>query len=164
MNLIVALLGPQLGPSVAERLVAGLDLHPSVMADNDGWVPRGVLAQALAVMLLDDLLGRVPSSAAYVEDKWGRGERAFLDHGAVRTVAGVACGSLPPGEASVTRVLSALGYRHRYTYDLAGLGMTGRSWCHVDLPSAIPQYFVSELHAERFSTSFQDAAARVLGS
>lgn len=164
MNPIVALLGPQLGPSGAERLVATLDLHPSLVVDNDGWVPRGVVAQALAMMLLADLLGRVPSAAAYVADKRGRGETVFLDHGAVRTVAGVACGSLPAGEGSVTRVLSALGYQHRYTYDLARLKMTGRSWCHADLPSAIPQYFVSELHADRFSTSFQDAAARVLGS
>jgi hypothetical protein len=61
-------------------------------------------------------------------------------------------------------VLAALGYRHRYTYDLARLRMTGRSWCHLDLPAAIPQFFVSELHASEFSPSFRDAAARVLGT
>ncbi|MDQ6616300.1 MAG: DUF1338 family protein [Actinomycetota bacterium] len=169
MSLVDLVAGP-LGPQRARWLVEGLDLHPSLLGDPapgpgpDGWVPRAVLAQALAVVLLNDLMGRVPSAAAYLEERRGRGEKVFLDHGAVRTVAGVSCGALPPGQESVTRVLAALGYEHRFTYDLARLGMTGRSWCHLDLPAAIPQYFVSELHADRFSPSFQDAAARVLGS
>jgi hypothetical protein len=148
-----------------EELVAGVEVAPSLLGPGaDGGVTRAVLAQALAVRLLEDLLVRVPSGAAYVADKRARGEKVFLDHGAVRTVSGVACGHLPAGQASVTRVLSALGYRHRFTYDLARLGMTGRSWCHLDLPESIAQYFVSELHGERFSPSFQEAAGRVLGT
>jgi hypothetical protein len=143
---------------------ARLDLHPSLTEDSDAWVSRAVLAQALGIALLDDLMDRVPSGAAYIEEKVARGDKVHLDHGAVRTVAGVACGALPPGQESVTRVLSALGYRHRETYNLARLHMTGRSWCHLDLPAAIPQYFVSELHAGEFSPLFQEAAARVLGS
>ena len=43
-------------------------------------------------------------------------------------------------------------------YELTSLRMTGRSWCHRDLPADIPQYFVSELHADRFSEPFQEAA------
>jgi hypothetical protein len=123
-----------------------------------------VLAQALGVALLADLLDRVPSGAGYVADAWARGQTVHLDHGAVRTVTDVDCGSLPPGQAGVTRVLSALGYRHKYSYDLARLRMTGRSWCQQDLPADIPQYFVSELHASAFSPRFQAAAGRVLGS
>jgi hypothetical protein len=145
-------------------LIEGLDLEPWLLEDSGDWVPRAVLAQALAVLLLEDLLRRVPSGAAYVRERLARGEKVHLDHGAVRTVAGIDCGALPAGQESVTRVLSALGYQHRATYDLARLSMTGRSWCHVDGPAAIPQYFVSELHAARFSPVFQVAAARVLGS
>jgi hypothetical protein len=168
VSALVELLAGPLGVERADWLVGGLDLHPSLVAaapvTAPGSVPRAVLAQALAVLLFDDLLGRVPSAADYVVEKLARGEKVHLDHGAVRTVTGAACGALPPGQESVTRVLAALGYRHRETYDLARLGMTGRSWCHLDLPAAVPQYFVSELHAERFSPSFQDAAARVLAT
>ncbi len=148
----------------AQWLIEGLDLDPSLLVDAGDWVPRAVVAQALGVRLLDDLLRRVPSGAAYVSARLARGEKVHLDHGAVRTVAGIGCGALPAGQESVTRVLSALGYEHRHTYDLARLAMTGRSWCHLDRPAAIPQYFVSELHADRFSPAFQDAAARVLGT
>ncbi|MDQ1364458.1 MAG: hypothetical protein QOE57_500, partial [Acidimicrobiaceae bacterium] len=158
------LVGGQLGASRAEWLAGVVDVHPAAPADAGASVSRSVLAQALGIVLFDDLLARVPSAAAYVEEKASRGETVHLDHGAVRTVSGVDCGQLPAGQESVTRVLAALGYTHRFTYDLTRLRMTGRSWCHLDLPEAIPQYFVSELHAGLFSAPFQEAAARVLGS
>ena len=166
MSALERLVSGEVGAARAAWLVGGLDLDPSLLAvgAGDKWVPRAVLAQAVGVVLLDGLLQRVRSAAAYIEDKLGRGETVHLDHGAVRTVAGVACGALPSGQDSITRVLAALGYRHRETYDLARLRMTGRSWCHLDLPAAIPQYFVSELDAHQFSPSFVDAAARVLGT
>ncbi|MDQ1376358.1 MAG: hypothetical protein QOE15_531 [Acidimicrobiaceae bacterium] len=158
------LVGGQLGASRAEWLAGVVDVHPAGAADAGASVSRSVLAQALGIVLFDDLLARVPSAAAYVEEKVSRAETVHLDHGAVRTVSGVDCGRLPAGQESVTRVLAALGYTHRFTYDLTRLRMTGRSWCHLDLPEAIPQYFVSELHAGLFSAPFQEAAARVLGS
>ncbi len=115
-------------------------------------MPRRVLAQALATVLLDDLLDRVPSAAGYVSETRDRGRQVRLDHGAVQAVDGVSVRVPTSGrQESVTRVLAALGYRHRETYDLARLRMTGRSWCHLDLPTAIPQYFVSVLHAGLFS-------------
>ncbi|MGI8685556.1 MAG: 2-oxoadipate dioxygenase/decarboxylase family protein [Acidimicrobiales bacterium] len=158
------LVASRLGDVRAGDLLAGLELHPDVLAPAGATVPRAVLAQALGMLLLDDLLARVPSAAAYVADRRAGGGTVFLDHGAVRTVEGVDCGALPSGQEGVTRVLSALGYAHRYTYGLTRLGMTGRSWCHLDLPAAVPQYFVSELHAERFSEPFREAAARVLST
>ncbi len=159
-----ALVAPLLGEERAGELLAGLELHPDVLAPAAASVPRAVLAQALGVLLLDDLLARVPSGAAYVADCWAGGGTLFLDHGAVRTVEGVDCGALPWGQEGVTRVLAALGYAHRHTYGLTRLRMTGRSWCHLDLPADVPQYFVSELHAERFSPAFREAAARVLST
>ncbi|MGQ0521089.1 MAG: 2-oxoadipate dioxygenase/decarboxylase family protein [Actinomycetota bacterium] len=158
------LVASALGDARARELLAGLELHPSLLAPAGGDVPRAVLAQALGIVLLDDLLARVPSGAAYVADRVAAGARVHLDHGAVRTVTGVGCGELPAGQAALVRILEPLGYAHRFTYDLARLGMTGRSWCHADLPADVPQYFVSELHADRFSPAFQAAAARVLAT
>ena len=165
--LLLRLVAAHLGPERAGELVGGLHVHPSLLVgptDTGGAAPRAVVAQALGVLLLQDLLDRVPSAAAYAEDRLAAGGTLFLDHGAVRTVTGVDCGHLPPGQEALARVLVPLGYVHRFTYDLAALGMTGRSWCHQDLPAHVLQYFVSELHADRFSPAFQAAAARVLGS
>jgi hypothetical protein len=161
---LAKLLETQVGAERAQWLLGGLDVDPALLAAPGPQVPRAVLAQALGVLLFDDLLHRVPSAAAYVEETVARGKRVHLDHGAVRTVSGVDRGALPPGQESVARVLRPLGYRHRETYDLSRLQMTGRSWCHLDLPTAIPQYFVSELHGERFSGEFQAAATRVFST
>ncbi|MGH9281754.1 MAG: 2-oxoadipate dioxygenase/decarboxylase family protein [Acidimicrobiales bacterium] len=163
--LLLGLVASQLGPARARELLDGLDLHPSLLVDGTdagGTVPRAVVAQALGVVLLHDLLDRVPSAAAYLADRVAGGGTVLLDHGAVRTVTGVDCGSLPPGQEALARVLGPLGYAHTYTYDLAALRMTGRSWRHLDLPAHVPQYFVSELHADRFSSAFRAAATRVL--
>jgi len=161
-----ALVAASIGDDRATGLLRGMVLHPVLLVppEEDGAVPRVVVAQALAVLLMDDLLHAVPTGAAYVHDKLAAHDKVFLDHGAVRTVRGVACGDLPEGQESVTRALAALGYAHRDTYELNALRMTGRSWCHLDLPEDVPQYFVSELHADRFSAPFQEAAARVLAT
>lgn len=161
---LLALVTSRLGDERAGELLGGMALHPDVLVPAGPAVPRAVLAQALGAVLLDDVVARVPSAAAYVADRWAEGGTVFLDHGAVRTVEGVYCGDLPPGQEALARALSALGYTQQFTYDLARLGMTGRSWCHADLPAAVPQYFVSELHAGRFSPSFQEAAVRVVAS
>ncbi|MEW6154090.1 MAG: DUF1338 family protein [Actinomycetota bacterium] len=164
-SLLEHLVAAHLGGPRAGWLVAALDLHPALVAPRPGEAaPRAVVAQALGVLLLDDLLARVPSGAEYAQDRVGAGHRLHLDHGAVRTVRGVACGALAEGQASLTRVLEPLGYRQRYTYDLSRLRMTGRSWCHADLPEHVVQYFVSELHADRFTPGFASVTARVLAT
>jgi hypothetical protein len=42
--------------------------------------------------------------------------------------------------------------------------MTGRAWAHDDAPDEIAQFFVSELHPERFSAEFQQAVTNVIGA
>ena len=42
--------------------------------------------------------------------------------------------------------------------------MTGYAWCHRDLPDSIAQFFVSELHVDRFDSDFAAAAARIFGT
>lgn len=132
------------------------------LSGDDERVHRAELAFGLAALLFADLLSRVPEGRRYVDRVAQAGGRVVFDHGALRTVAWPS-GELPPGEAAFTRFLTALGYRLGGTYPLSRLKMTGRSYLHEDLPEALPQYFVSELHPERFSAGFQQAVTRVVG-
>jgi uncharacterized glyoxalase superfamily metalloenzyme YdcJ len=121
---------------------------------------------ALNALLFQDLLSRVPTGAAYVADRRRLHQRIRFDHGALRTVrfAHGPTGALPGGSASFARILEPLGYRVAGIYPLEGLRMTGFAYAHDEHPAALPQFFVSELHVERFSPQFQAAAARVFGS
>jgi hypothetical protein len=71
---------------------------------------------------------------------------------------------LPPGEGAFTRILRPLGFRLNGRYPLDKLGMTGRAYVHEDAPDEIAQFFVSELHPERFSKEFQAAVTNVVSS
>lgn len=155
--MLSALVATQLGAARAAILVDGLVVQaPLPGAGGGDPVPRAVIAQALAVVLLDDLLQRVPSAAAYAEGQWAAGGRLVLDHARVRTVTGVACGELPPGRESVARLLRPLGY----TPADAG----GSAWRHLDRPAEVARYLVDELPADAFSDEFRAAAARVVRS
>ncbi|MES2185847.1 MAG: DUF1338 family protein [Pseudomonadota bacterium] len=136
---------------------AGL-LHPVATG-----VTRHELAQALNMLLFSDLIARVPAAQDYVAGVRAAGRKVVFDHGALRTVLAPS-GGLPEGEASITRVLRALGFRLHGTYPLERLRMTGRSWAHADFPEQIAQFFVSELHPGHFSDAFQRAVARVIGT
>lgn len=126
-------------------------------------VSRAELAQALNVMLFVDLIDRVPAARTYVDDVIAAGQKVNFDHGAVRTVKWPT-GALPSGEESITRILRPLGFRPAGLYPLERLKMTGRSWCHEDFPEEIAQFFISELHPERFSPVFQETVTRVLST
>ncbi|WP_083748707.1 DUF1338 domain-containing protein [Pelomonas sp. KK5] len=155
------LLVASLGDSATLETFAQLQVAPALLRPVADTVSRAELAQALNMLLFRDLLLRVPDAVDYVADCVKAGGKVVFDHGALRTVAW-ASGALPPGEAAITRVLRPLGYRHAETYPLPRLKMTGRSWRHVDAPEDIAQFFVSELHPERFSAPFQVAVGRVL--
>lgn len=129
-----------------------------------GWVSRKEMAQALNMVLFFDLLERVPSGRAYTEGVAAKGGKVFHDHGALRTVRWKSSGALLPGEAAFTRILEPLGFRLNGVFPLDRLGMTGRSYFQVDNPEEIAQFFVSELHPERFSPRFQEAVTRTLSS
>ena len=141
-------------------------LHlPRTLASNEvGVAPRALIAFALNVALFGDLLERVPTGRAYVNDCLASGREVVFDHGALRTVALDGMGNLPAGEEAITRVLLPLGYRMADVYPLDRLGMTGRAYTHEDHPEVLPQFFVSELHPERFSPAFMDAVRRVTAS
>ncbi len=148
-------------PHDCAELLSSVHVAPALMADAGGNVSRAVLAQALNLLLFRDLLTRVPTGKRYVTESVARGRQIVFDHGALRTVALDGMGDLPQGERAITRVLVPLGYRMSHVYRLDRLGMTGRSYTHVDFPEELPQFFVSELHPERFSPEFQQAVARV---
>lgn len=160
---VIGLVEGVLGRARAGALVASVEIDAALLRPPSGPVSRAELAQALNLLLFDDLTRRVPAGALYVLDRVRRGGKVVHDHGAVRTVLGET-GALPTGERALTRVLAPLGYEVGEVYPLDRLGMTGRAWRHRDFPETIAQYFVSELHVDRFSSGFGEAAARVFGA
>jgi hypothetical protein len=144
------------------RLFEALALHPSLLRPRAVRVSRVELAQALNMLLFEDVTRRVPVAAAYVGDAVRAAKKLVFDHGALRTVA-TDNGALPSGEAAFRRILEPLGFECRDVYPLTRIGMTGRAYTHRDLPEHVAQFFVSELHPERFSEAFQAAVARVVG-
>lgn len=156
----------RVGGEAVVREMAVLAVAPELSGRPDEAVPRRTIAFALNVLLMRDLLNRTPSGAAYVADLRASGGRLTFDHGALRTVAfkDGPTGALPAGEAAFRRILEPLGYREAGLYPLPALRMTGRAYAHLDLPEAIPQLFVSELHVAQFSEAFQAAAHRVFDS
>ena len=151
-------------PVTLERSLRALHLPRTLAGTEDEVASRALVSLALNVALFGDLLERVPTGRAYVDDCLASGREVVFDHGALRTVALMGMGSLPAGEAAITRVLLPLGYRMNDVYPLSRLGMTGRAYTHEDHPEVLPQFFVSELHPERFSPAFIDSVRRVTGT
>jgi hypothetical protein len=149
------------GAGRSNRLFQILTVPPALIAETGPTISRAGIAQALNMMLFEDLLERVPDARSYAEDCLREGRKIMHDHGAVRTVAFQGMGALPAGEEAITRVLRPLGYALNGTYPLERLKMTGRSHAQVEYPEELAQFFVSELHPDRFSAEFQAAVARV---
>lgn len=149
------------GADRADRLFKVLVIPPAIAEDAGPGASRAVVAQALNMLLFEDLLARVPAAKLYVERCLDQGRTVMHDHGAVRTVALAGMGALPVGELAVTRILRPLGYALNGLYPLERLRMTGRSHAQADFPEEIAQFFISELHPERFSAEFLAAVQRV---
>lgn len=150
------------GSRRAEGLFARLEV-PAMPGTEDGRISRAELAMALGMLLFEGVLARVPAARAYVEDLYRAGKKLLLDHGALRCVAAPS-GALPEGRAAFARFLEPLGYRQSGIYPLERLRMTGYVYTHQDCPESLPQYFISELQASRFSPGFQSAVQAVIGS
>jgi Domain of unknown function (DUF1338) len=150
-----------IGSERAAQLFEVLVIHPDIAADAGPQVSRAALSQALNMLLFEDLLTRVPAAKNYVEHCLRDGKTVMHDHGAVRTVALEGMGKLPAGQEAITRILRPLGYALNGVYPLERLKMTGRSHAQADYPEDIAQFFISELHPERFSPDFQAAVQRV---
>lgn len=159
-SVLADLLEALVGVERCDRLFRILVVPESLCVPGEE-VSRAVLAQALNMLLFEDLVQRVPAAQTYVERSVTRGEKIFHDHGAVRTVDRDGMGGLPRGQAAITRLLAPLGYELRGTYPLERLRMTGRSYAQADLPEAIAQFFISELHVDRFPAAFAEAVDHV---
>jgi hypothetical protein len=153
-----------LGPDRTARLFHALEVPPGILAETGDTLSRAGIAQALNMMLFEDLLSRVPDAKAYEEDSVRHGRKIMHDHGAVRTVLLDGMGALPAGEEAITRILRPLGYTQLGLYPLERLKMTGRSHAQAEYPEQIAQFFISELHPERFSEEFQAAVKRVMST
>ena len=161
-TLLTAAVGAAAGREALDALIL-----PDALRTNGGDdVSRAAFAMALNACLFHGLLERTPTGADYVEDVRAAGGRILLDHGALRTVrfASGPTGEQPEGYLAFARVLEPLGYEVAGLYPLERLKMTGRGFRHRDLPEDLPQFFVSELHVDRFSPSFQAAARHVFSS
>ncbi len=159
-QLLVKLLGEQKTATLFSTLN-----FPALLNDwEEGTVTRAELAQAMNMALFEGLLERSPNGRAYTKDAIASGAGVYFDHGALRTVRWASNGALPPGEAAFSRILGPLGFKINGRYPLDRLGMTGRAWAHQDAPDEISQFFVSELHPERFSAQFQQAVTNVVGT
>lgn len=154
------------GDQATDDILNTLHIDRTFCLESAGAVSRGAFAMALNALLFHDLLARVPTGAAYVADRRRQRERITFDHGALRTVRfGLGpTGALPAGAGAFARILEPLGYHVAGVYPLAALRMTGRGFAHREFPESLPQFFVSELHVERFSEKFQAAARRVFGT
>lgn len=155
-----------LGATEGRRALDALAIDPALLSERGESVSRGAFAMAMNVMLFHDLLARVRSGADYVTDTLSRGGRVTFDHGALRTIRlpNGPTGDLPGGEDAFTRIFLPLGYTMAALYPLDRLRMTGRAYVHADWPEAVPQFFLSELHVDRFDEDFADCAMRVFGT
>ncbi len=163
---LTRLLSATISAEAAADVLATLELDPALTDEVGDTVSRGVFAMAMNGVLFHDLMGRAPTGAAYVGDRKAAGEKVVFDHGALRTVrfAEGPTGALPGGIEAFTRIFEPLGYHQAGLYPLDRLKMTGRAYAHLDHPEGVPQFFLSELHVERFSPEFQAAAERVFGT
>jgi len=152
------------GAERSEWLFQVLEVPQALIEETGPNISRAGIAQALNMMLFDDLLARVPDARLYTGDCLRDGKKIMHDHGAVRTVNLEGMGALPAGEEAITRILRPLGYALNGVYPLERLKMTGRSHAQVEFPEELAQFFISELHPDRFSSEFQAAVARVMST
>ena len=164
MSVLKSILLPTIGLARTERLLRILQIPTALLEENNPQVSRACIAQGLNMLLFEDLLERVPAAKTYASDCKLAGRKIMHDHGAVRTVAMEGMGALPAGQEAITRILRPLGYALNGVYPLERLKMTGRSHAQVEYPEEIAQFFISELHPERFSEKFQQAVRNVTGS
>ena len=150
-----------IGAERAERLFQVLVIPRGILNEIGDTISRAGIAQALNMLLFEDLLKRVPDARAYADDCLREDRKVMHDHGAVRTVALCGMGQIPAGEEAITRILRPLGYNLNGTYPLERLKMTGRSHAQAEYPEELAQFFISELHVDRFSPDFQAAVARI---
>lgn len=153
-----------IGKDRADRLFQVLIVPQGLLEESGDNISRAAIAQALNMILFEDLLNRVPDAKKYADDRLRDGRKIMHDHGAVRTVALEGMGELPAGEEAITRILRPLGYALNGTYPLERLKMTGRSHAQAEYPQELAQFFISELHPDRFSPEFQAPVKRVTAS
>jgi hypothetical protein len=160
---LVRLVERSLGSEGGQAMLASLAIDARLLEEDGESVSRAVFAMALAIVLADGLRGRVPAAAAYARRCRDAGVPVAFDHGALRTIrfAQGPTGALPAGHEAFARILAPLGYHVAALHPLERLRMTGHAYRHRDLPEAIPQYFVSELHIDRFDPAFAEAAHHV---
>lgn len=151
-----------LGHDRASQAVSSMIIPPALLGEGEV-ASRAQVAMALNMALFIDLLERVPTARAHVDETVAQGAKICFDHGALRSIDGPS-GALPRGHKAFARLLEPMGYAVNGLYPLPRLCMTGRAYAHQDMPEDIPQFFVSELHVDQLPDAAQAAAVRVFGT
>ena len=159
-RLLCALLGRQ----STDQLFAMLEVSTALSDETGPGVSRGVLAQALNMVLFGDLLARAPSARAHVHDRLENGEKVVHDHSVVATIASPHVGGLPSGREALSRVLVPLGFVESGSRRSWEGGVTEHTYLHADHPDDIAGFVVIEVHPHWFSRGFEAAAERVVQS
>src|ERR1700745_3351571 len=87
-----------IGPERADRLFQVLTIPQGILNETGDTISRAGIAQALNMLLFEDLLNRVPDAKAYADDCLREGRKVMHDHGAVRTVLLKGMSQIPAGE------------------------------------------------------------------
>lgn len=163
LPILERLLCDTVGQERTRALFSRVFVLPALLEAKGDDVPRAILAQAMNLVLFDDLLERVPAGKQRVSEVAQTGALVRFDHGALRTVVSHRS-ELPSGHAAFSRILQPLGFEIAQTYPLPRLRMVGRAFTHQDLPEDIAQFFVSEIEPAEFSPRFRLAAERVIAT
>lgn len=159
-RLLCALVGRQR----TDQLFDMLEVSTVLTGETGPRVSRGVLAQALTMVLFGDLLARAPSARAHLRDRLKNGEKVVHDHSVVATIASPHAGSLPSGREALGRVLVPLGFVESGSRRSWEGGITEHTYLHAEHPDEIAGFVVVEVHPHWFSRGFQAAAERVVRS
>ena len=79
-EILPQLLQPLLGAVRCQRLLARVAVPAALSGEGGTTASRGLIAQALNLLLLEDLMERVPLARAYVEESFRVGRPIQFDH------------------------------------------------------------------------------------
>ena len=158
MPTLQSLLTPTIGVSRTERLLRILEIPSALLEEDAAAASRALIAQALNMLLFDDLIARVPAARPFMPPSCCLASGDTIHPRPRSRTHGPdmeGMGALPRRRPSPSPGFSSpLGYALHGTYPLDRLKMTGRSYAQADLPEDIAQFFLSELHVDRFPEKF----------
>lgn len=162
---LASLLGYVIGDDDAQRLIATVRVAPALASRPVGnWVDRATVAQGLVLVLVADLLRRVPAARTYVDGL--ADEPLYFDHAVVHTVGQAGDAAPHASGGSIERILRALGFAAPSQAE--GAAAAGLCRCvtfvQQDAPDLVPRIVLEQIDASAFGAEFHATAHRVFGA